>query len=159
MQTRQVLLSRTGVLLLSALFLLPLPAGRAEDLNEYRFVDQDGNAVDFPTDIPLYWKEKPGPWRGLEAAHDVTIKTRMRKEGLEMSRVINIKLSHKDTEGEIKSVYVLDKDHFVVGYQKFAPKAGPDLEANIEITSVINYVEICILCSKHGMWKKIYRFV
>ncbi len=32
------------------------------------------------------------------------------------------------------------------------------LEAEIKLTSVINYVEIYAECSKHGLWRKVYRF-
>ena len=158
MMNLRALPSRMG-LLLSFFLILLLPAALAEDSNEYRFMDKDGNAVNFPSEVHLYWKEKPGPWRGLQTAHDVTIKTRTRTEGLESSRIINIRLSHKNTDGDITAIYVLDKDSYVVGYAHFKENSGPDIETEIEITSVINYVEICVLCSKHGMWKKVYRFI
>lgn len=161
MAKRRTLTAKASILLtaLALLSFTPARAAQEQDLNAYKFADEDGNQVVFPSDLPLYWNGKPGPWKGLEAAHDVTLKARTRREGLEMSRIMNIRISHKDTEGKIKAIYVLDKDGFVIGYKKFPEKAGNELETEILITSVINYVEICIECTKHGMWKKVYRFI
>ncbi len=140
-------------------FLAPQPhLAHGESLSDYQFQDEDGNKIHLP-DLPVYWKEKPGPWRGLETVHDPIVKARTKREGLEMTRVMRILVNHDKADGYIKAFYVLDKDKLIIGYHAFKENAGPAVETEIMITSVINYVEIYVECSKHGLWKKIYRFV
>lgn len=144
--------------LLAAFLLVVAPARLySEDYGGYRFVDPvSGEEVHFPDKLPVYTKESPGPWKGLEADHAVAVESRLKKEGLETRRIVHLSLSPgKDTN--LKAVYVLDKDQLIIGYHKINPKK-PVYDAEINITSVINYIQVYVECAKHGLWRKSFRF-
>ncbi len=151
----QKFIFKTAVLALG-LLMLARPAS-AGDPN-YRFVDDEKNVITLPTHLEIYSKEMPGPWKGHEEEHDPHAKFRIFKEGLESTRVVTIRIVHKQEEGPVKAVYVADKDGLVIGYAKFK-KDAKSLEAEMKINSVINYIEIYVECGKHSLWKTAYRFV
>lgn len=138
---------------------IPSRAGADGDL-DYTFKDKDGNLVTFDRNQTFYSKTSPGPWKGLEAAHEPRVKAVIRKDGLEMTRVVSLEVSHDMEEegknGKIKAIYLLDKDGLVVGYEKFG-KTRSEAKMEVWLNSVINYVEVYVECSQHGIWlKKIY---
>ena len=122
--------------------------------DDYKFKDGEGNEITFPKDVPAYSAKNPGPWKGLEAIHHPEVSSHLRKQGLEAVRILKIKIPHpmkEDEKGRIQAVYVFDKDRYVIGYHPF--KMGErDAEAEIWINGIVNYVVICVHCTRHGMW-------
>ncbi len=147
------------LLILSALLVFspPLPA-YADGDPDYRFKDSYGNVIENPVFETAYSDKSPGPWKGKEAMHTPRIKAIIRKDGLEMTRVLTVSVDHPDddSDGRIEALYLLDKDGLVVGHESF--KKDHVIEAEMWLTSVINYVQIYVKCTKHGVWRKEVRF-
>ena len=135
------------------------PGLRAD--NDYKFVDQAGDEIILPRDVPVYTRENPGPWKKTLGTHEPRIKTRVRKAGLEAIRVLDVTVPHpmgteNEEEGLIERIYVTDKDGLMIGYYKFS-EADKRAEARMLINGNINYFEIFVQCSRHGMWRSNYR--
>lgn len=144
----------------SAAFAFFLSVTAAFAQNDYKFMDEDGNEVVFPAEVPVYSAKNPGPWEDLESIHAPEVISYLRKQGLEDVRILTIKLLHPMKEGEkgrIQAIYIFDKDHYVIGYHPFKPGEGK-AEAEIWINGIINYVQIYVHCSRHGMWQTEERF-
>ncbi len=147
-----------GCLFITALF-LGLPASQVP-AGENSYIDEQGEEILLPKDVPVYTLEQPGPWREAAAQHELKIKYRIREEGLEDIRVLKILYPHPMKEGTdewIKAIYVLEKDGIIVGYQSFSPGAE-EAAAEIQINGVINYIEIYAECRKHGLWRTNVKF-
>lgn len=143
--------------LLLGLMMSPLPAGISGD-EEYVYVDPSGRIIRLPKK-PFYTAAKPGPWKAEDAvAHKPEVTFRMRTEGLENIRILQVKATHPiEKDNQITDIYVLDKDDIVVGYYHFPPGIT-EYKGEIWINSVINYLQVYVDCGKHGMWRNEVRF-
>ncbi len=127
--------------------------------SDYKFVDSEGHDVALPHQ-PIYTVADPGPWKGLELQHLPQATWHMRQQGLEMIRILVVRVPHAmgdKNKGRIEAIYVLDKDDLIIGYHAFGAMKK-EAVADIWINGVINYVQIVVGCSRHGLWKKTFRF-
>lgn len=150
-----------SLLFLTGLLIHTTRLSAESEQDAYVFVDAEGRKIYFPTDVPVYSKENPGPWRGEEPIHDIVLKIKSRYSGLEKILILNIKTPHPmdDTDEEtgwIQEIFVLDKDDLIVGYHEFEPE-DTVAKAKIWINGIINYVQIYIRCTRHGLWREEFR--
>lgn len=127
---------------------------------DYVFKDQEGNEVALPKNVPIYSPSNPGPWKEQASLHFPKVKSKYRRDGLEKIRVLYFELPHpvRDEKlGSIESIFVLDKDGLIIGYYRFN-LFDQTAQAKVKINGVINYVQIYIVCSRHGVWKFERRF-
>lgn len=133
------------------LLLIPQTGARsAED----PFRDASGNEIYLPEAKSVISFTDPGIWKPVAGLHEPSVKTKVRKEGLENVRVIKVRFASpiaKDDPDAVKAVYLLDKDAIIVGYHAFS--AG-EQETEISINGVINYIHILVECPRHGLWTK-----
>ncbi len=127
--------------------------------SDYEFKDNYGNTVVFPAQsiVNLDKLRKPSK----EAiAHTPAVKSRIKKEGLHLLRVLEISLPNFDSKQDtIQAIYVLDKDNLIVGYHSFKKKPyNPDSEIEVEFDGIINRVAVYVECSEHGLWGKGVQF-
>ena len=128
--------------------------------SDYDFKDSYGNSVVFPLSN-IVNLDKPGARSKESIAHSPAIRSRIKKEGLHLVRVLQIKIPNFEAteKDKLKAVYVLDKDGLIIGYHSFKKKpAAPDLEIEIEFDGIINQVAVYVECSKHGLWGKGVQF-
>jgi hypothetical protein len=137
------------------IFILPLLIVQAGWLGaEDPFRDASGNEIYLPKTKSVISFAAPGIWQSVAGMHEPSVKTKVRKEGLENVRVIKIRFSSpiaKDDPDAVKAVYLLDKDAIIVGYHAFS--AG-EQEAEFSINGVINYIHLLVECPRHGLWTK-----
>ena len=126
--------------------------------SDYVFRNQKGDPVNLPNRLVIPVK-KPGIWQHVAARHQVEIKSKTRKLGLETVRFITFRLPEPvraDQKDKITQLYVLDKDGLIIGAHEFA--VG-EQEYVLKISGVINYVQIYLECASHGLWQQDLRFV
>jgi len=131
--------------------------------DDYKFLDESGKEIIFSRDDPFHTSSDPGSWKEFGGIENMEVKSRIRREGLEMIRILFISIPHRaaeDTEEDhIEALFVLDKDGLIVGYDdKLTSEEGVKLTSEIWINGIINYVEIYVKHTKHGTWKKKFRF-
>jgi desulfoferrodoxin (superoxide reductase-like protein) len=143
-----------------SLFLLltfsPAPPALTMDL-EPSFRDSTGNTVVIPN-RPIVLIQKPGIWQHVVDRHTPVIKTRIRRDGLEMTRIMTVRLPEpvkEDQKDKITKAYVVEKDGVIVGFYQF--EIG-EQEAEMAMTAVINYVQVYVECAAHGLWRQDLRF-
>ena len=150
-------LLRFPAFILSLLIFTSLFTNSTVLAGDYKFLDPEGNEIIFPKNKPVFSEDYPGPWKGLESFHEPLATWKIKKEGLETIRRILIRVPHpaEDPEsGYIRAIYVLDKDGLVVGYHAF--HKDKEITAEVRVNGVINYVQIYVECTKHGLWRKDY---
>lgn len=139
------------------LFSLCLLGQASED---YKFKDEDGNEIAYPRRFPIYSLAQPGPWNIEEAKlHEPFLKWRWRKEGLESIRLLRIAIPHPTEDpsfGAIRTLTAFDKDKLPVAFNE-TTEGLKKIEVEFRINGVINYVEVLVSCSKHGLWKKEFK--
>lgn len=145
------------VFLLIALFALSSKLNYAA---EYFFTNEDGEEVIYPA-VPPYSFNAPGPWKGLEDMHQIYLDWHMRIQGLEQVRILRLRMDHpmdkKDELGQIKKIYIADKDNLIIGFKKIPDSKHP-VDVEIWINGVINYIQVIAECDKHGNWRRDFHF-
>ena len=61
----------------------------------------------------------------------------------------------KYPKDKIINLYVLDKDGLVVGFYVFSALRR---EYTLNLSAVINYIEVYTECTDHGLWRQDLRF-
>jgi hypothetical protein len=146
---RRCLFNRNGILLLGiAFFSALLPVQVLAD-SDYKFVDEYGDEVLVPTDIPMHTERTPGKFSKEAASHKPKVAISTRYDGLETIRIVDMVIPHEIAEGEEIKIYLTDKDGLVVGYKRFS--TGP-LKGRFKINGVINYLQIYVICPQHEGW-------
>lgn len=136
----------------STLFLLVRP-GAAD---EYSFVSPEGEQIEYPSGVIPFSPANPGPWKGFEPMHQINLDSRIRKQGLEQIRILRIRMNHPmgtKEAGTIQRIYVADKDNLMIGFEEF-PENSKEVDVEIWINGVINYIQVIVECSKHGFWRR-----
>lgn len=125
---------------------------------DYSYRDVDGGVINIPTSASIYTETSPGPWKDLIKQHIPVLTPKIRKEGLELIRILEFEITHAGAEEKntVKGITVADKDGLVIGYAAFLPKTK-NLKAKMTINGVINYIEVYVECTEHGVWKKTFR--
>ena len=134
------------------LLVFPFQAA-AEQTSKY--IDMEGNEVPGPDIHSYFTLNSPGPWKQVADLHFPKIEAHFRKEGLENVRMVDIQVPHPLNDkrlGTITQIFVMDKDHLIVGYQTF-DKLSRRASLKLTVNGVINYLEIYVVCSAHGTWK------
>ena len=127
---------------------------------DYKFIDSGGKEILFPKSTPIFSRSNPGPWKGSEQLIEPQLDTRIRRQGLEMIRILEIRIPYpagSAGDNRLQALYVLDKDGLIIGYQKFDPEEEYFF-ADIWINGIINYIQIYIESSRNGLWRKEFHF-
>ena len=157
----------TSFMILFSIFLSP-PAS-AEKAFEYQ--SEDG-LFWIPPGTPVHSKSNPGDEAKEIERHSPKLEISHRDDGLQDILLLKIKFDHPmipevenleekpedkkaDENGRIKEIYIVDKDRVIIGYRSF-PNLVTDASTKIRINGNINYFDIYVICSKHGVWKKTF---
>lgn len=109
-------------------------------------------------DRQIVFIQNPGIWQHVVARHTVHMKSRVQKQGLEMVRILKFRLPEPITEEQkdkITNLYVIEKDGQVIGRYEF--EVG-DQEFTLNISAVINYIQVYVECASHGLWRRDVQF-
>jgi desulfoferrodoxin (superoxide reductase-like protein) len=121
--------------------------------SDYKYIDKLGNEVHLPLEKPLYTQKNPKEFGKVAHFHVAEVKTRVRRSGLEMIRIVTLTVPHpmNDKSNRIQKIYVADKDGLVVGYHLFEP-SEESASTELRMNGIINYLQIFVECSNHGVW-------
>ncbi len=140
---------------LPLLLLLSFSDLRAD--GDYVYHDPKGNDVILPS-RPVILFSNPGILKKDAPRHTPEIQSKIRRSGLEHIRILTFRLPEPVKENQkdpVEKIYVLDKDNIMVGYHKF--EIG-EQEAEIPLNGIINFVQVYVECTDHGLWRKSIRF-